>query len=163
MRNYQKITQNADGQLLAWYDTLDHTGDRQLDFDVWEKYLEDYRVYQHETWSYIAEYTPTLYAFWSYATLEEALDAVLQKTNKNEYQKVRVECLVDEFQNIAKKNSLDERYKDKVVETPQKQLSPYLQKLRVRTEEMHAEIEKTRSEKNWKLANAEYYERLLLH
>jgi hypothetical protein len=32
-----------------------------------------------------------------------------------------------------------------------------------RTKEMHAEVEERRSERNWKLANAEYMEALLNH
>jgi hypothetical protein len=48
-----------------------------------------------------------------------------------------------------------------------KPLSPYLARLqgiaRIRTEDMHAEVEERRSERNRKLANADYMEALLNH
>ena len=154
MRNYQKITQNAEGQLLAWYGMPDHTWNVDMDFDV----LQDYAVYPHETGAFIAEYLPAKYCFWSYRTLEEALEAVLNKINEKKKLQEKLDEAGAKFQEVVKKNSLDERYKDKVVEKKQKPLSPYLQNLRRRTEEMHASIEKWRMERNRQIQMSDWYE-----
>jgi hypothetical protein len=159
MKNYTHITHEQDWTLLARYGTIDHTGDLQSTFDE----LQDYSVYPHETGAFIAEYTPTLYAFGSYATLEEALKAVLFKikTKIETYRKIKEEQ--EKFDEVAKKNSLDERYRDKVVPTPKKKPNLYLQNLRNRTEELHAQIEKARMERNWKLQMEDYSEALTQH
>jgi predicted mannosyl-3-phosphoglycerate phosphatase (HAD superfamily) len=49
-----------------------------MDFDV----LQDYAVYPHDTTdAFIAEYLPTSTAYGAFATLEEALETILNKVN----------------------------------------------------------------------------------
>ncbi len=163
MKTYKKVTQE-DGKILGWYWVVDHDGNVETDCDI----LDEYAIYPHTTEdSYIAEYLPINYCFGSYWTVEEALEAVKDKENWKLKLAYEVEQKTEEFQKIIKKNSLDERYKDKVVVKKAKEVSPYLARLqgiaRVRTEEMQAENEEARSERNWKLANADYMDALVNH
>ncbi len=135
-----------------------------MDCDI----LDEYAIYQHTTEpSFIAEYLPADYCFGSYRTTEEALEATREKINSKIKLAYKIEQKTEEFQKIIKKNSLNERYKNKVVVKKVKPLTPYLARLqgiaRVRTEEMHADNEEIRSERNWKLANADYMEALVNH
>jgi len=166
MKTYKRITQDWAGQLLAWYGMPDHTWNVEMDFDV----LTDYSVYPHETEpSFIAEYLPTRYCFWSYRTLDEALEAVLVKIKEKQEATRKIEEAGAKFDWVVKANSLDERYKDKVVTQKVKEvkttwyLENLMKKARERTEEMHASIEEWRMERNWKLANEDYMEALLNH
>jgi len=136
----------------------------EMDCDI----LDEYAIYQHTTEpSFIAEYLPADYCFGSYRTLDEALEATREKINSKIKLAYELEQKTEEFQKIIKKNSLNERYKDKVVVKKVKPLTPYIARLqgiaRVRTEEMHADNEEIRSERNRKLANADYMEALLNH
>jgi len=131
----------------------------EMDCDI----LDEYAIYQHTTEpSFIAEYLPADYCFGSYRTLDEALEATREKINSKIKLAYELEQKTEEFQKIIKKNSLNERYKDKVVVKKVKPLTPYIARLqgiaRVRTEEMHADNEEIRSERNRKLANADYME-----
>lgn len=167
MKIYQKVTQEADGKIFGWYWMVDHSGNVEMDFDV----LNEYTVYVHETeWSFIAEHLPTNYAWGSYSTLDEALDSVLNKVNTKTRDAQKLAKKVEEFQEIVHKNSLDERYKDKVVEKkakPAPKTLGYLENLqkkaRERTEEAHARFEEWRMERNWKLQMGDYTEALLNH
>lgn len=166
MKTYKSITQDWAGQLLARYGMPDHTWNVEMDFDV----LEDYAVYPHETTgAFIAEYLPATNCFWAYNTVEEACEAVLNKIREKKEASRKIEVAGAKFQEVVTKNSLDERYKDKVVTPKKKEVKPmwYLEslskKVKERTEEMHAKIEEYRSERNWKLANAEYVYALLEH
>ena len=159
MKTYKKVTQE-DWKILGWYWVVDHDGNVETDYDI----LDEYAIYPHETEpSYIAEYLPADYCFGSYRTLDEALEATREKINSKIKLAYELEQKTEEFQKIIKKNSLNERYKNKVVVKKVKPLSPYLQKLRERTEEMHAQVEQRRSERNRKLANADYIEALVNH
>lgn len=167
---YQKVTQWAEGQLLAWYGMPDHTWNVEMDFDV----LQDYAVYPYEwiaswLWTFVAEHLPTKNCFWAYHSVEEACKAVLNKINEKQEATKKIEEAGAKFQEVVKANSLDERYKDKVV-TPKKKevkttwyLENLMKKARERTEEMHAMIAEWRMQRNWKLANEEYVEALLNH
>jgi len=112
---------------------------------------------------WFTEHLPTRNVWWSWGTYTEAVDAVSKRIKDKAEEAKQLELKVEEFQKTIKKNSLDERYKDKVVVKKVKPLSPYLARLRERTEEMHADFEQWRSERNRKLANAEYVEALLNH
>lgn len=165
MKTYKSITQDWAGQLLARYGVVDHSWNVEMDFDI----LTDYAVYPHETGAFIAEYLPATNCFWAYNTVEEACEAVLNKINEKKKADEERERLTNEFQEIINKNSLDERYRD-MVKTPKKKevkkmwyLENLAKQARERTEELHAQIEKARSERNWKLANAEYVYALLNH
>lgn len=135
-----------------------------MDCDI----LDEYAIYQHTTEpSFIAEYLPADYCFGSYRTTEEALEATREKINSKIKLAYKIEQKTEEFQKIIKKNSLNERYKNKVVVKKVKPLTPYIARLqgiaRVRTEEMHADNEEIRSERNRKLANADYMDALVNH
>lgn len=163
MKTYKKVTQE-NGKLLGWYWVVDHDGNMEMDCDI----LDEYAIYPHTTEdSYIAEYLPADYCFGSYRTLDEALEATREKINSKIKLAYKIEQKTEEFQKIIKKNSLNERYKDKVVVKKAKEVSPYLARLqgiaRVRTEEMHADNEEIRSERNRKLANADYMDALVNH
>ena len=163
MITYKKVTQE-NGKLLGWYLVVDYDGNMEMDCDI----LDEYAIYQHETEpSYIAEYLPADYCFGSYRTLDEALEATREKINSKIKLAYELEQKTEEFQKIIKKNSLNERYKNKVVVKKVKPLSPYLARLqgiaRIRTEEMHADNEEIRSERNRKLANADYMDALVNH
>lgn len=163
MKTYKKVTQE-DGKLLGWYRVVDHDGNMEMDCDI----LDEYAIYQHTTEpSFIAEYLPADYCFGSYRTTEEALEATREKINSKIKLAYKIEQKTEEFQKIIKKNSLNERYKNKVVVKKVKPLTPYIARLqgiaRVRTEEMHADNEEIRSERNRKLANADYMDALVNH
>ena len=163
MKTYKKVTQE-DWKILGWYWVVDHDGNVETDCDI----LDEYAIYPHETEpSYIAEYLPADYCFGSYRTLDEALEATREKINSKIKLAYELEQKTEEFQKIIKKNSLNERYKNKVVVKKVKPLSPYLARLqgiaRIRTEEMHADNEEIRSERNRKLANADYMDALVNH
>lgn len=164
MKNYQSITQDGTGQLLARYGVVDHSWNVEMDFDV----LTAYAIYPHETEpSFIAEYLPAKYCFWSYRTLDEALEAVLVKIKEKQEATRKIEEAGAKFEELVKKNSLDERYKNKVVEAPKKKVNPYLENLmkkaRERTEEIHARVEEARRQRNRKLQMSDYVEALLNH
>jgi DNA repair ATPase RecN len=85
-------------------------------FFVFESLPTDYTVYPllHEdnTTSWIAEYTPACYAFGSYSTYKEAVNAVKEHKRKKEEMHARIEEQKVKIEEIQKANSLDERYKD---------------------------------------------------
>lgn len=149
---YKIITQNEEGQLLAWYGMPDHTWNVEMDFDV----LTDYAVYPYEwivswLWTYVAEYTPANNCFWAYNTLEEALEAVLNKVNEKQKAIKKLEEAGAKFQEVRNTNSLDQRYKDKVVE----------KKLRT-NEELREKYAVARMNTTARM-NRDYYARLLDH
>lgn len=147
MRNYQKITQNAEGQLLAWYWSVDHSGNVEMDFDV----LNDYTIYPHETGAFIAEYLPTGLAYWSYATADDACKAVLNKVNEKKKLQANLEEAGAKFQEVVKANSLDNRYKNVVVEKKPKTNDQLREKYAVARMNTTARL------------NRAYYSRLLDH
>jgi len=165
---YTKVTQNEKGELLAWYPVETKYEGSELDCDV----IQDYSVYPHETWAFIAEYTPAMHCFWSYKTQDEALEAVLKHIKEKEEMFKRIEEQKVKFEALQKANSLDERYKDhpnnnapavkKKVKTLW-YLENLMQKAGARTKEMHMRVEEARMNRNWKLGNAEYINALIEH
>lgn len=110
-RRYQKITIDEQGQLLGWYWMPDHTGNVEMDFDV----LSDYSINKTDRW-YDCEYLPTKHTFTTVATLEEALEATLEKINHKAELWAFVNGKTEAFGVVVDRNSLDSRYADKVVE-----------------------------------------------
>jgi hypothetical protein len=101
-------------------------------------------VVQHET---------TKVALGAYSTQEEALEVVKKEKEKKEEMNRKVKELSKKFDKQVKKNSLDERYKNKVVEKKPKAkketyVSKYLDRLGERTKEMHMKFEQMRAERN---------------
>lgn len=156
-----------DDKVYWWYNVLDHQGDHHKDYDV----LEWYVIEKHDTWAFMLEYTPVGRVFWAYSTLDEALQVVCEHVNWYEQLHKKVEEAKKKLEEAKKKfafKSLDEAYanhtfteKPKVKkETP---VSKYLDRLRTRTEEMHARVEQARAERNWKLWKQEYIYALINH
>lgn len=160
---YKEVVQNENGELIAWYPVVDHDWNIEFDFDV----LNEYAIYSFEsTGAYIAEHQPTGYALWSYNTIPEACEAIKDKINKYEQMNTNIEIQKEKFQEIVKMNSLNERYKDFptwVKKKKEKPLMPYLARLRQRTEEIHAEVEKKKMHRNRMLGNQEYVYALINH
>ena len=165
---YTKITQNEKGELLARYPVETKHEGSELDCDV----LQDYAVYPHETWSFIAEYTPAMHCFWSYKTQDEALEAVLKHIIEKDEMFKRIEEQKAKFAEIQKANSLEERYKDHPnnnapIKKKEVKTLWYLENLMkqawVKTKEMHMRVEEARMNRNWKLWNAEYINALIEH
>lgn len=167
MKIYQKVTQEADGKLFGWYWMVDHSGNVESDFDV----LNEYTVYPHDTqYVFVAEHLPTWYVLGTYSSTLDACEAVKEYVNKKTRTAQELAKKTEEFQKVVTKNSLDERYKGKVVEKKAKPAPKTLwylenlqKKARERTEEAHARFEEWRMERNWKLGNAEYVTALLNH
>lgn len=163
MKTYLSVSQEENG-LYGHYECY-QAGDKTLDSDL----LEDYTVYEHDNGTFIAEHTPTHYAFWSYATLGEALEAVKDKINKKNELDDKIKKEARKFDRIAKRNSLNERYKEKQVEAKKKEvkttwyLENLMNKARIRTEEIHASIEEARMQRNRKIQMSDYMEALLNH
>lgn len=146
----------------------------QFGFFEFDKLPDGYSVrpslYEDGTCVWFTEHLPTKYVWWSWSTYQEAVDEVAKKVQQKKEDEKKISSKVEEFQEIVKKNSLDERYKDKVIDKkakPAPKTLGYLENLqkktRERTEEMHASIEQWRAERNRKLANADYMEALLNH
>jgi len=155
---------NIDHELKnLWKMTPDEFG-----FFEFVKLPADYAVYPSlyddgsgSVW--FTEHLPTRNVWWSWGTYTEAVDAVSKRIKDKEEEAKKLEEKVEEFQKTIKKNSLDERYKDKVVVKKVKPLSPYLARLRERTEEMHAEVEENRILRNRNLQLQTYTEALINH
>lgn len=105
---YQKITQEAEGQLFGRRFTWDKYEGAEMDFDV----LNDYTVYAHATASYIAEYIPTGMAYGAFATVEEALGCIKEKILEKQEAAKKIEAATEKFATVVENNSLDVRYKD---------------------------------------------------
>lgn len=156
MKLYQKVTQEADGQLFAWYGVVDHSGNVENDFDV----LNEYTIYPHEiTGAYITEHTPTRYAFWSWSLLEEALEAVKEKVNEKTKAQSKLDEAGAKFDWIVNRNSLDERYKD--ITKEKKQLTPEQIKEKYARYERNTKLFAYARMKTSARLNASYYDRLL--
>jgi len=155
---------NIDHELKnLWKMTPDEFG-----FFEFVKLPADYAVYPSlyddgsgSVW--FTEHLPTRNVWWSWGTYTEAVDAVSKRIKDKEEEAKKLEEKVEEFQKTIKKNSLDERDKDKVVVKKVKPLSPYLARLRERTEEMHAEVEENRILRNRNLQLQTYTEALINH
>jgi len=165
---YTKITQNEKGELLARYPVQTKYEGSEFDCDV----LQDYAVYPHETWAFIAEYTPARHCFWIYRTQDEALEAVLKHITEKEAMFKRIDEAKAKFEALQKANSLNERYKDHpnndapVVKKKVKTtgyIENLINKTKERTKEMHAMVEQERMNRNWELWNAEYINALIEH
>lgn len=101
---YTKVTQNEKGELLAWYPVETKYEGSELDCDV----LQDYSVYPHETWTFIAEYLPVWNALWAFREKEQAFQAICDRLNDNEKRFDMIEKAQSKFVWV----SLDEAYKD---------------------------------------------------
>lgn len=162
---YQKITQEAEGQLFGRRFTWDKYEGAEMDFDV----LNDYTVYAHATASYIAEYIPTGMAYGAFATVEEALGCIKEKILEKQEAAKKIEAATEKFSTVVKSNSLDERYKDVNPEKKLKKVKTmwYIENLqnkaRIRTEELHADNQEKNMERNQKLSEQDYLEMLVNH
>lgn len=161
---YQKITQEAEGQLFGRVQKTDRSGCVQWDFDV----LNDYTVYLYDG-VYVAEYVPTGLAYGTYATVEEALECIKEKILQKQEVSKKIAEATEEFAAVVTKTSLDERYKDVNPEKKVKKVKTmwYIENLqnqaRIRTEELHADNQEKKMERNQKLADQDYLEMLVNH
>lgn len=153
---YQKITQEADGQLFGRVHTLDHTGDVQSDFDV----LNDYTVYMYDG-VYVAEYVPTWLAYGTFSTVEWALECIKEKIIAKQETTAKIEAAAEKFDEVLKNNSLDERYKD--VEPVKKRLTNEELRKKYSKHTRNAELFANAGMKTAAKINANYYGRLLDH
>jgi len=159
MKIYSKVTQEANGQLFARYQSVDHNWDVCLDYDV----ITEYTIYEVNTWSFAIENINTNHVLWVYS-LDQALDTLLSRIKTKVEANEKIEKARQQFEAITTKNSLDERYKDvnpekKVLsnEELRKKYAPYqnfnsnLQKFRVARQKTASRL------------NADYYDRLINH
>lgn len=143
-------------------------------FFVFENLPTDYTVYPvlhaDNSTARLAEYTPTNYTFWSYKTYKEAVSAVKEHRREKDEMYARVEEQKAKMDELMKKNSLNERYKDFQPKPKAKKqiktlgyLENLMKKARERTEEMHARVEENRISRNRQLQLDSYVEALINH
>lgn len=76
--------------------------------------------YNKELNVYVLEYTPTDRVMWTFKTEDEALEHLLAHVNEMKASNERMQGYVKEFKEKIKPYSLEEQYKDKVVEVKRK-------------------------------------------
>lgn len=153
---YQKITQEADGQLFGRYPVLGTYDELWMDFDV----LNDYTVYMYDG-VYVAEYVPTWLAYGTFTTVEWALQCIKEKIIAKQETTDKIEAAAEKFDEVVKNNSLDERYKD--VEPVKKRLTNEELKKKYSKHTRNAELFANAGMKTAAKINANYYGRLLDH
>ena len=152
MRNYKKITQNAEGQLLAWYGFETKYEGSEMDFDVLTEY-EITKAYDAKTYYpiWIVKSINTNYTIWKYHIEQYALDGLLEYINEKKKLADKIEQAGAKFQEVVNTNSLDQRYKDVVVEKKLKTNEQLREKYAVARMNTTARL------------NRAYYSRLLDH
>lgn len=153
---YQKITQEADGQLFGWRFTEARYEGAEIDFDV----LNDYTVYMYDG-VYVAEYVPTGLAYGTFATVEWALECIKERIQEKQETTEKIEASAEKFDEVVKNNSLDERYKD--IEPVKKRLTNEELRKKYSKHTRNAELFANAGMKLSAKINADYFGRLLDH